>query len=196
MGRKTTKGEKTREKMIEAATRLIRTQGYAATGVQQILQESGAPRGSLYFHFSGGKEEIAAEVVRRHGESYAAAMVATLDQAPTVAAACDLMLTHFAMANEGDGGGCPVAALALEQAPYSEVLRKETRAAFESWTTPVAERLVAEGWSTVEAERRARAAICTLEGAIVLSRGRGDTVPFEDARLVASSILKAPENSR
>ena len=50
----------TRERMVEAAARLLARQGYHATGVAQVLAEAGAPRGSLYFHFPAGKEQMAA----------------------------------------------------------------------------------------------------------------------------------------
>ena len=56
------KGDATRERMVESATRLFMAQGYAATGLKQIIEEGEAPRGSLYFHFPGGKEELAVAV--------------------------------------------------------------------------------------------------------------------------------------
>src|SRR5437016_5527734 len=56
-----------RAKALDGAERLFRTQGYAATGLTQILQVSGSPKGSFYFHFPGGKRELAAEVLERYG---------------------------------------------------------------------------------------------------------------------------------
>ncbi|MDZ4777160.1 MAG: helix-turn-helix domain-containing protein [Alphaproteobacteria bacterium] len=55
--------------MIEAATTLFRRRGYEGVGVAELLSHSGAPRGSLYFHFPGGKEQIAIEAVTRAGEA-------------------------------------------------------------------------------------------------------------------------------
>ena len=57
----------TREKFVETTSRLMEIQGYHATGLNQIIKESGAPKGSLYYHFPGGKEELASEAVHQAG---------------------------------------------------------------------------------------------------------------------------------
>ncbi|MDT7695716.1 MAG: TetR/AcrR family transcriptional regulator, lmrAB and yxaGH operons repressor, partial [Pseudonocardiales bacterium] len=49
-------------RMITAARRLFRERGYLGTAFSDVLAESGAPRGSVYFHFPGGKEELGTEV--------------------------------------------------------------------------------------------------------------------------------------
>jgi len=59
VGEEATKGERTRKKLVDATAALLRRQGYHATGLSDIVAESGAPRGSLYFHFPGGKDELA-----------------------------------------------------------------------------------------------------------------------------------------
>ena len=72
----------TRARMLDTMANLLRSQGYAATGLKEVLVQSGAPKGSLYFHFPDGKEQLAAEAVRLSGERVAAAierMVVALD---------------------------------------------------------------------------------------------------------------------
>ncbi|MGL1418954.1 TetR family transcriptional regulator, partial [Vibrio parahaemolyticus] len=62
--------EKTRDartRALETAERLFRTQGFAATGLTQILDESGSPKGSFYFHFPDGKQQLAREVLDIYG---------------------------------------------------------------------------------------------------------------------------------
>ena len=68
------KGERTKSKIVEEASRLFRTQGFSATGLKQIIEESETPRGSLYYHFPGGKEELAREVIEHHTEEVVAQM--------------------------------------------------------------------------------------------------------------------------
>ena len=58
----------TRERMLDTTGRLLQHQGYAATGLNQVVAESQAPKGSLYFHFPGGKEQLAAEALERSGQ--------------------------------------------------------------------------------------------------------------------------------
>ena len=57
-----------RQRMIKSTARLFRRQGFHGTGLQQVLEASGAPRGSLYFHFPGGKEEIGETALTIAGE--------------------------------------------------------------------------------------------------------------------------------
>ncbi|TGW02048.1 TetR/AcrR family transcriptional regulator, partial [Mesorhizobium sp. M2D.F.Ca.ET.145.01.1.1] len=54
----------TRTRMIEATALLLRRRGYHGTSLNDILTASGAPRGSLYFHFPGGKDQLVIEVTR------------------------------------------------------------------------------------------------------------------------------------
>ena len=61
-------GRASREAFVEATGELLRRQGYAATGLNEIVARSGAPRGSLYFHFPGGKQELALAAMERTGE--------------------------------------------------------------------------------------------------------------------------------
>src|SRR4051794_17077584 len=81
----------TKERLLDASGELFRRQGYAATGIKQILAEASAPFGSLYHHFPGGKEELGAEAVRRSGRLYglvvAEAMAVEGDAADRVLAA-------------------------------------------------------------------------------------------------------------
>ena len=55
---------KHRDNLIYTAARLFRQQGYAATGINDILREAGAPKGSFYHYFPGGKEELGAAAIR------------------------------------------------------------------------------------------------------------------------------------
>src|SRR5688500_9037669 len=106
----------TRERIVEAGAELFRRQGYAATGVKQIVAAASAPFGSLYHFFPGGKEQLGAEAIRRSGSIYAQLVPLFYDSAPDVvsatasffeAAATTLEQTDFADA-------CPIATIALE----------------------------------------------------------------------------------
>src|SRR5258708_13218143 len=57
-----------RSRMIHAASELFRQRGYHATTVSDVVRESGAPRGSTYFHFPGGKQELARAAIARAGD--------------------------------------------------------------------------------------------------------------------------------
>ena len=72
----------TRDRLIETSAELFRKQGYAATGVKQIITNAEAPFGSLYHHFPGGKEELGAEAIRTSGALYELLIPAVFDPAP------------------------------------------------------------------------------------------------------------------
>lgn len=63
------KGAETRDRLLDATQELVDTAGYFGTGLNQVIAASGAPRGSLYFHFPGGKDQLVGESVRRAGQA-------------------------------------------------------------------------------------------------------------------------------
>ena len=184
------KGDATRERMVDSATQLFMSQGYAATGLKQILEDGGAPRGSLYFHFPGGKEELAAAVVERHTELFAAQIEAALSGSKDVVSAARAMIAGLAqLVESGMGSGCPVSVVALEMAERSEPLQQATHAAFTRWAGLIADGLVDEGMPRPDAKRRARALLCAIEGALILSRPAGNAGPLRDVGSLVSALL-------
>ena len=96
----TTKGERTRDRMLATTAELLRCQGYHATGLLQILEQSRTPRGSLYFHFPGGKDELAVAALRQAAASWRAVLSAVLSAAPgdlagDLARVCELLAAEL-----------------------------------------------------------------------------------------------------
>jgi AcrR family transcriptional regulator len=60
----------TKERIVDAGATLFRRQGYAATGVKQIVTEAEAPFSSLYHFFPDGKDELATEIIRSSGHMF------------------------------------------------------------------------------------------------------------------------------
>ena len=132
-----------RERMVDVTARLLARQGYHATGLAQVLTEAGAPRGSLYFHFLEGKEQMAADAVRRLGEQFGAALQAKLDGKPDVRSGLQSVARMFARQLEASefALGCPVATTALEASDEALGLAAACAAVFEGWTVVLAERI-------------------------------------------------------
>src|SRR6478735_1281916 len=132
MGSSTSPGRSSRDAFIDATATLLRRQGYAATGLSEIVQRSGAPRGSLYFHFPGGKEELAVAAMCRSGEQLRAAIEATLGARESLDEALALLLDALAagLVASDYADGCPLATVALEAASSSEPLRAAAAHAF------------------------------------------------------------------
>jgi len=165
-----------RERLLDVAVDLLQRQGFHGTGLNELLARSGAPRGSLYHYFPGGKEQIGAEAIARAGGQVASAVGHVLRTKPSVADAVAALAEVLAAGLEASDfeRGCPVATTALEVGARSEPIGAAARASFESWVAPLRERLEASGFARVQAAERADLVIATLEGALVLARARRD----------------------
>ncbi len=170
-----------RGKAIETAERLFRVQGYAATGLNQIIEESGAPKGSFYFHFPGGKRELAAEVLA----AYRAKMSAGFRMlAHKAAGNPDRFLQALvkAVAEEmrasGWEMGCAAQTLAQELAPGDEEVTNALTSLFDEWTEIIAT-VIGPSEDRRAARSRALALVAALEGARTLARALRSAAPFD-----------------
>ena len=165
--------------MIRTAAGLFRAQGYHATGLNQVLAEGGLPKGSLYFHFPGGKEQLAVESVqlsgRELGDGIAAALASTPDPAIALERILVLLGEHLVASDFREG--CPVATVALDAAAQSEPIRAACAGVYDSWQDLVAGHLRAAGVD--DADGLATTFVAAVEGAILLARTRRDVTPLQ-----------------
>jgi TetR/AcrR family transcriptional repressor of lmrAB and yxaGH operons len=161
---------------IRATSELLQRQGYAATGLEEVLAKSGAPKGSFYFHFPGGKEQLAAEAVAASGAFIRDILTSVVAQAATPGDA----VRHFAslearqLERSDYELGCPVATVTLEMASRSEALRLATHDAFASWSDVFRQTLEEAGVDASDAGGLAEWVIATSEGALILARASRD----------------------
>jgi TetR/AcrR family transcriptional regulator, lmrAB and yxaGH operons repressor len=170
-----------REAFIETTARLLELQGYFATGLNQIVSESGAPKGSLYHYFPDGKEGLTVEVIERISATIAGRIRANLALTADPVEAVDGFLRTVAramVATDCKGGG-PIATVALETSASSERLRTACRDAYRLWAAAFAEKLVAGGFAPERAERLGQLIIALIEGAIILCRTERSAEPLE-----------------
>ena len=183
----------TKERILDSSGELFRRQGYMGTGVKQILAEAGAPFGSLYHFFPGGKAELGAETVRRSGLLYGLLLgefagpeveLAAGVRAFFAGAAETLVETDYADA-------CPIATVALEVSSTDEELRQACADVFAAWIEGGTERFAAEGLPRPQARALVIQMLAGLEGAFVLSRALRSTEPVELAGEAAVAAIKA-----
>ncbi len=100
-----------RDAFVEATVGLLQRKGYAASGLNEIVARSGAPKGSLYFHFPGGKEELALAAMERAGARLQRAIAAILDSREDLAGGLAALVDSLAAGLESSGyhDGCPIA---------------------------------------------------------------------------------------
>jgi TetR/AcrR family transcriptional repressor of lmrAB and yxaGH operons len=165
-----TKGERTRKKLVDTTAALLRGQGFHATGLSQIVAESGAPRGSLYFYFPGGKDDLAIAALRASSDAWRDHIQAAVAGAGDLGAAIDAIITTLGDELEASAwiNGCPVATVALEST--SEPVRAAIAAHFERWIELSIELLTGFGVASRQARELAVVALSALEGALLLAR--------------------------
>jgi TetR/AcrR family transcriptional regulator, lmrAB and yxaGH operons repressor len=184
--------DRSRAALIDKAATLFRRQGYAATGLNQILDNAGVKAGSLYHHFPQGKQELAAAVVDSAGAGIEQLLRRFLSAGRPVADVVDRWIDLLAAGLAGDQrDGCPIEPIATESVNASPLVRAASARAFRGWCAAVEDRLAAEGWSADDAQTVAIAVISLIEGALILSRIAGDPTALNAAKPAARTLLRA-----
>jgi TetR/AcrR family transcriptional repressor of lmrAB and yxaGH operons len=192
------KGEETRARLIAGTRELIEEQGYFGTGLNQVLAATGAPRGSLYFHFPGGKDQLVAAALVQSGQEVADLLTTLAAEGADAAALTERLTEVFAerLARSDYTKGCPIATVALEVAGTNEPLRAVCAEVYESWQHILAEQLAAGGFRPTEASTAAGQALALMEGAALLASVRRSREPLDDARHAVLHLIGAEKSRR
>ncbi|WP_129842201.1 TetR/AcrR family transcriptional regulator [Streptomyces sp. RFCAC02] len=184
MGRK---GTETRERLLDATQELVETGGYSGAGLNRVIDVSGAPRGSLYFHFPGGKEQLVGESVRRAGRTIGDALAGLAETSPSDEAFVDGMLRFLGDRLEESGwrSGCPVATVALETAATSDPLREACSEVYASWEEALRTRLAGRP----DADDLAITILALVEGALLLARTHRSRSPLDSVARRIGALL-------
>jgi AcrR family transcriptional regulator len=180
----------TRESILTAAAELMRHKGYGAVGMKDIAEVSGAPIGSLYHHFRGGKVQIVREALINAGHAYALLIPTIVDEYSDLGEAIDGVFTQAAedMAATGFANMCPVASIAAEIADTVEDLRETSAGVFTNWVDGGTAYFHARGLDETAARELTLSLIGALEGAFVLAR----TLRSAEPLLAAGRVLAPP----
>jgi TetR/AcrR family transcriptional regulator, lmrAB and yxaGH operons repressor len=168
-----------RQRMIVSATVLMRERGVEATSFSEVLAHSGAPRGSIYHHFPGGKAQLIEAATRYAGEFLARGIAKALSSDDPVQAVRAFADSWQAVLEDSDfAAGCPVVAATLE-GDRSPAARDAAGEAFASWEAMLAGGLEPHIGDPERAGSIATLAIAAIEGGVVLARAERSTVPLE-----------------
>jgi AcrR family transcriptional regulator len=164
----------TDKRIVLAMAELMRAQGYATTSVKQIAEAAGAPVGSIYHHFPGGKHAIAKAALRQAGATYLQLLPVLLDPHPDLAEAIRQAFAQAAedLAGTGWANLCPVATVAGEIATADPALRAVAAEVFDDWITRATAYLTTRDLPAAAAQDLAYALISALEGAFILARAQ------------------------
>lgn len=179
----------TRDQIIEKTCELLETQGYHATGLNQILAESGAPKGSLYYYFPAGKEELTAEAINRTGQHVAERIKQQLNcsDEPIEAIQSFIQMIAYHVEASGFRAGGPLMIVAMETATSSERLNSACHDAYALLQKAFQEKLQLGGYAEAQATQLATFIVAAIEGGIILSRTNHSGDPL---RTVADMLGK------
>lgn len=183
-----------RERMVISAALLIRERGAHPTAIGDVLKHSGAPRGSAYHYFPGGRTQLLCEAVDYAGQY----LTDRLAEAPSALHALDgLFDTYREQLRDSDfRAGCPVVAVAVEAGDpdkpeqSAEVIAR-AGAAFTRWQEVIAERLVADGVPGAQARALAMLVLSSFEGALVVARATRDLTALDEVHRQLRSMIEA-----
>ncbi len=167
--------------LLRGARELLAEKGYAGMELRDVAERGGAPRGSIYHHFPGGKAQLAAEAAALEGEEIRGLIERSLEERGlrgTLARFGEIFRRR--VTDHPERIGCPVAAAALAR-PEDPELAAAATAAFRSWEDPIAASLLDEGVGRRDAEAFAGLVVSTVEGALIRARAAGSTDPLDSA---------------
>jgi TetR/AcrR family transcriptional repressor of lmrAB and yxaGH operons len=176
---------KVRDQMIDGAIRLLAQQGLQATSFSEVLELTGAPRGSVYHHFPGGKDQLVSAAVDRAGVRALHALDGKEEVSAEELTTVFLAFWRELLVRTDCGAGCAV--LAVTVATDSQELLQHAGTVFRSWRAQLTDLFEHAGLSAKVSAQFAATLIAASEGAVVLARAEQSLEPFE---LVADHLLE------
>jgi len=166
-----------RAAMIDGAISLMRERGVAATSFADVLARSGAPRGSIYHHFPGGKTQLVEEATVSASKWVGTGIERILNTSDTVGALRALVdIWRTGLEESRYEQGCPIAAAALGTERGARVIAGSS---FDSWCTLLTTKLAGEGVPDERAGSIATLIVSALEGALILAQAQESSAPLD-----------------
>lgn len=182
-----------KEQIVSTAARLFFSQGYHATGLNQIIKESSTPKGSLYHYFPHGKEELAHECIQKANEHIMQKFEDTFAAHESTGDAIQRFIHDMADETEAAGftGFLPFSFwAAVETSCISHQLRVACQGVFANWQNIITKHLMMEGVGEEKARETGLLVISLMEGALIISLTNQDKQPLLTAADYLSIVAK------
>ncbi|MEU8077407.1 TetR/AcrR family transcriptional regulator [Catellatospora citrea] len=179
-----------RERMVNSAVKLLATRGAAGTTIDGVLADSGAPRGSVYHHFPGGREELITAAALVTGERMSAFL--RQDDGPVHPREALAQLAEFwrSLLVAGDyRSGCPLVALTVDGGDQIPAASEVARKVFAGWQEQYCDLLTAHGVPRQRAATLSTLTVAAVEGAVILARAQRSTAPLDDVITELTALL-------
>lgn len=185
------KGLATRQRLVDSMLSLIQLHGYHGTGLNTVLARSGAPKGSLYFHFPEGKTSLGVAAVGLAGDQFSQLVSEATTSASSPGEVVDALIAELKDILEASEyqAGCPVSSVALDAGSENEQLRDACSRVYDAWVQAVSGYLSTLGLEEGRALPLATSLICLVEGSLILSRAHKSTQPLDSAAGTLKTLL-------
>lgn len=166
-----------RDRMIDSAVKLLATQGFQGASFSSILEDSKAPRGSIYYHFPGGKDELILAALDRSGEN-ARNVVEQLRGRPAADVVSGVIAMWRALLSFGQFRiGCSMVG-ATVSSNDDEIIDRAAQE-FRAWEARLVSVLIDAGLPAESAASLGTLLIAASEGAVVLCRAEHSMEPLD-----------------
>lgn len=171
----------TRDNLIDTMIDALQRKGLHGVGLSELLANAGAPKGSLYHHFPGGKTELAVAAIERVGSraEQAFATLFGLQPDPLDALSTWLQTALGQLQGSAFERGCPLAAIALESGPEDGEIRAALASAFADIRQALQQQLQRHGYP--QPEGLAALFVALYEGGLLQARVAGSSEPLKQA---------------
>jgi AcrR family transcriptional regulator len=182
----------TKERMVASAAVLLSEQGVAGTSVAKVLEHSNGPRGSVGFHFPGGRAELLTDALTTVGDTVTEILRAGVESNTEPAKVFIGICRHYRkrLAATDCTAGCPIGA-AMQEAHHDDDLGPVVAAIVADWHAGLSELLANAGHSRADARKLSMLAISSLEGAIMLARVTTSLAPIDGVIEHIAPLLSA-----
>lgn len=166
--------------MLVSAAEVLRERGAAGVTIDEVLHRSGAPRGSVYYHFPAGRSQILAEALRHAGDAIADVIDATAEQGWAALLQAFAEYWEWLLCDSDFTAGCPVVGAVIDVSDDDAHLTPVAGEIFDRWHAALARTFAADGFSAADAAALSVTCIAALEGAVLLCRATRRLQPLRD----------------
>jgi AcrR family transcriptional regulator len=179
--------------MLLSAAEVLRERGAAGVTIDEVLARSGAPRGSVYYHFPDGRNQLIAEALRFAGDSITAVIDEAVGQGGVSLVRKFVEVWERTLADSDFSAGCPVVAAAIGSADDDPALTDVAGDIFKRWCAALTHAFVVDGFDETDAGSLAVTCIASLEGAVVLCRSTRSADPLREVAQQIEFLIKSRE---
>jgi AcrR family transcriptional regulator len=183
----------TRSRMLLSAADVLRERGAAGVTIDEVLTRSGAPRGSVYYHFPEGRTQLLTEALRFAGDAITAIIDDAVERGGIPLVRRFVEFWERTLAGSDFNAGCPVVAAAIGSAEDDPALTTVAGEIFDRWRSALTRAFVADGFDHADAASLAVTCIASLEGAVVLCRSTRSVEPLRDVAQQLEFLVKSRE---